>query len=455
MNLRKTVFSYLLLGFFVLLSVFCVFCTLETAGFSRIFGWPFPVLIGIACLYLLITVGVFTAIRTLLWEIGRHIPDKKREKKVSEIVFPVLTILGIAVYLILYLMYHIPFTLNDDTYYSMALVREGNGAIAFPYGVSGLYVRMLHGMLLIFGNTPFAGAVLQIVLLFVCLVMLYAGMRAYAGAFPAAVSAALFGYFSISMEYVFLLTPVLFYIALYLSAFCLTSFLHHKFFRESTVFSGLYLLIFSVGVYEGFLCASNYSLWAGQFIGVGSTVFNRENILQVFYMPYYACVAYLLLISMAFFVVPAFFTRKKGQNSAFILNLFLLYGFCFLRIEGLQGNLTAVLGWCMLAGCGICGMVSLSEKAEKESVIADKEENSDVTDGEKEITEQEITEQEITEQEIMENREQKKPAPGEPLHNPLPVPKRRNRPQADFGFEVEEKDMKFDVEVSENDDFDL
>ena len=51
-------------------------------------------------------------------------------------------------------------------------------------------------------------------------------------------------------------------------------------------------------------------------------------------------------------------------------------------------------------------------------------------------------------------KEQEKPAPGEPLHNPLPVPKKKSRPQADFGYQVTDARMKFDLDVADEDDFD-
>lgn len=54
----------------------------------------------------------------------------------------------------------------------------------------------------------------------------------------------------------------------------------------------------------------------------------------------------------------------------------------------------------------------------------------------------------------IEKTEQEKPAPGEPLHNPLPVPKKKSRPQADFGYQVAEEKMRFDLDVSDEDDFD-
>lgn len=446
MNLRKTVFSYIILGFFVFFSGFCIFSALEAAGFVRMFGWLLPVLIGGICLYLLLTAAVFMALCTLFRELGKHIANKKRAETVFGVVITVLTILGIVVYLVSYLMHHIPAAPGDDTYYKMALVREGNDAIGSVHGISGLYVLLLHGMLLIFGNTPFAGVVLQITLFFICLALLYAGMRAYAGAFPAAVSAALFSFFPLSLEYVFSLTPELFYLVLYLFAFYLTGVLHHKFCERSTVFSGLYVLIFLSGAYGTFLYASEAFLAQKDLTGAGRPAFTRENIMQVFRIPDYACIAFLLIISVAFFVVPAFFMRKKGQNSAFILNLFMLYVFGVPGMEGMRWNLAVILGWCMLAGVGICRTIRLSEKAgEKECVKPDKEENCSLADEKKEVTEKEETEK----------QEQKEPAPGEPLHNPLPVPKRKSRPQADFGFEVKEEDMKFDIAVAENDDFDV
>ena len=49
---------------------------------------------------------------------------------------------------------------------------------------------------------------------------------------------------------------------------------------------------------------------------------------------------------------------------------------------------------------------------------------------------------------------QNQPLPGQPLHNPLPVPKKHQKKNLDFRKEIEEKDMHFDIEVKEEDDFD-
>ena len=41
------------------------------------------------------------------------------------------------------------------------------------------------------------------------------------------------------------------------------------------------------------------------------------------------------------------------------------------------------------------------------------------------------------------------------IENPLPLPKKHVKKEMDYQYLVEEKDMKYDVNVSETDDFDL
>ena len=41
------------------------------------------------------------------------------------------------------------------------------------------------------------------------------------------------------------------------------------------------------------------------------------------------------------------------------------------------------------------------------------------------------------------------------IKNPLPLPKKHVHKEMDYQYPVEEKDMKFDVEVDDNDDFDV
>ncbi len=51
--------------------------------------------------------------------------------------------------------------------------------------------------------------------------------------------------------------------------------------------------------------------------------------------------------------------------------------------------------------------------------------------------------------------QQEMPAPGQPLFNPLPEPKKHVKKTMKFDHSVSAEDMHYDVEVSENDDYDL
>ena len=41
------------------------------------------------------------------------------------------------------------------------------------------------------------------------------------------------------------------------------------------------------------------------------------------------------------------------------------------------------------------------------------------------------------------------------IENPLPLPRKHVAHEMDYRYVVEEKDMKYDVEVSEDDDYDV
>lgn len=508
MNIGKKIVSYIILALFTLFCGFVIFCTLEEAGFTRMFGWPLPALVGGICMYLLITAAVYQALQTLFRDAGRHIKNRKRLETVLAVVLPVLTILGVAVYLVFYLMNHIPIALQDDTFYSLALVRTGNDITYSVHGATRLYVCLLHGMLLVFGNTPFAGVVLQIILFFVCFILLYTGMQAHAGVISAAVATAAFGFFSISTESIFLLAPELSYLALYLLGFCITGVLYRKTCRSDKGSMIPYVLLFLAGLYAGFLVyldligvclylflavchvagnrkikqifLTNLTALSGGICGfflsayvsvlfadnpagggnfaAGLSAFAEKvvsfylakislpgnGILQLF-PPYdpASFVVFLLLVSLSFFIVPAFFMHRETQSSIFILQLLLLYGLSCLGLTGLQGQMRGILCWCMLAGIGISGTFCLSEKlsAEKESEDIEMKDLDQTVINEK--------------KKPAKAQEQEKPAPGKPLHNPLPVPTRKSRPQADFAFQVADDDMKFDVETADDDEFDF
>ena len=225
-----------------------------------------------------------------------NIKNREFLKKITSIVLPAIILVGTVVYLTLYISHNTPLRLHNDSFYNQALVSAGKSIEFDLHDASRLYVYALHGMLLIFGNTPFAGVVLQVVLFFACLLFLYIGMQYFAGTIVAAIAMAVLAFSPLSLRYLFSMTPEFFYLTFALLVFMLAGAIFEK-------------------------------------------------------------------------VKKSFHVKNKEAEAAAV-------------------------------------PVSAS-------------------------------------------------APGKPLHNPLPVPKKKLRPQVDFDYVVKEEDMKFDVEVADGDDFEV
>lgn len=549
MDLKKSIFSYIVWAVFAFLCCAGVIFALDAAGIREMFNWSYVIIIVAACGYLLLTAVVFFAIRTLGREIGKNIKDKERFEEIISVVLPVIILIGGVVYLVCYVLYNAPLTLDDDSFYRQAVASTGKNVSYALHGASWLYPCLLHMILLVFGNTPFAGVVLQIVLFFACLLFLYIGMKSFAGVLPAAVSMAAFAFIPVSLQSVFSLTPELFYLALYLFGFCLIGTFFRKFRNRNYISPVQYLGIFLLGFYIGFLvyldiygvslyfflalfCSlgkekmkqavsvnlaallgsiagfgllAAFAAWMGkmslpEYLKVLFTLytqnvgFQAETMKEVLLQPDMTLVGSLLLVSFAFFLIPTFFIRKRSQNSAFILNLFFVYALSVCSVFHLNAQIFLTFSWCVLAGLGFCGVTypvkaEIEEDKEEEMPAATAEETKEALIEKEEEDKAPVTSvvQEIkvemrealaamktedeepkspgagkmkdktSEEKISgeKKKEQEKPAPGKPLHNPLPVPKKKRRRQADFGIEVKEADMKFDIEVADDDDFDV
>ncbi len=157
-----------------------------------------------------------------------------------------------------------------------------------------------------------------------------------------------------------------------------------------------------------------------------------------------------ILLSLAFLTIPSFLAERKRQYSAFMLTLFLAVGLSVFATSAWDYQPVASLAWCMLAGVGVHGIFR-AKKGNKEASV---EETQTAEEGQ---TAEEVRSGEREQKEMEEMQKidiVKKPAPGEPLHNPLPVPVKKKKQKIDFDHKIKEKDMQFDMEISENDDFD-
>lgn len=133
------------------------------------------------------------------------------------------------------------------------------------------------------------------------------------------------------------------------------------------------------------------------------------------------------------------FQRQRENRGVLWLPSFLFATAAVLLGHGeAGGRMAALLLWLVMAGMGLhsaCCAESAGKAGGESGTSEDGEEDAAVSEcGREEVP---------------------KLRPGEWIPNPLPVPRRRQLGPMDYAFEPEEGEMHFDLEPSENDDFDI
>lgn len=177
-----------------------------------------------------------------------------------------------------------------------------------------------------------------------------------------------------------------------------------------------------------------------------------------------------LLIVPASFLVFEFFRSGKEQNYTLWILLCIVVAPTPLAVigDGRFGILSLYI-WAVLAGLGLQNCMFGGRAKVVQAVIeqinaeADQKvgsgqiENSGM-EGNIGIKAQEQTAQaEDTRDAQGEEKTEEVQAPPKPrfIENPLPLPKKHVKKEMDYQYPVEEKDMKYDVDVPEQDDFDI
>ena len=91
------------------------------------------------------------------------------------------------------------------------------------------------------------------------------------------------------------------------------------------------------------------------------------------------------------------------------------------------------------------------EQTDRQEITGESEQTDrqEIT-GESEQTDRQETSKRTDETETIEEPEKPRF-----FENPLPLPKKHVKKEMDYQYQVDEKDMKYDIEVPENDDFDI
>ncbi len=627
MNPKKSILSYLVWLVFAVICCLQLATSVVTGGLARYIHSTEWMMLAI-CIFFVLIVLIFGLVRFLSDRLYGRIREPEKIMRILAVVFPVLVLISVAARLTIQIMNQTPLVLSDDSFYREAYVAAGGQTPEFmTHGASWLYVCLLHLVFRIFGNTLFAGIVLQMVLFIFCLLLLYFSCKSLCGVIPAAVSMAAFGLMPVSMSYVFALTPELFYLTLYLLGLFFVSAVAGSLHKEKNAPPMRYGQVFFLGLYIGFLIYldifgismlfflagmyymgedraerrrilfENLFAWFGVVCGLCLILFalyfacgiNPSEYASVFYEMYFeeiglqywrikpdtTVIGSVLIMSLAFYIIPSYIMQKRNRCSQFILSLFLASVLPVLSIAYMNYQMLVTMLWCVLGGLGVYGMFCMQEMDEEEeaeenadwqmseyekrrrrrgsstitlirpneedknaykevkspeeqvaeisingenviafdiqgdSHIADRvaevssflPENSLVLDTEEEAEteksaeikaeesakpEEPVLMEEAAEKPAEEAKEPaeekvkeptgekaeepaekkpekpvevrpaevKKPAPGEPLHNPLPIPKKHIKKEFNFKYEIPEEKMKFDREIPADDDFD-
>lgn len=493
MTYRKTWLSYLLWAVYtcltgVMLANYAILFWQKKINDVINYGTAFFVIFvfaAVACCYFLI--------RKIAGKVRENCEINSHAKSLWEIfIVLILFFAGLLYRLFLYLR-NIDL-LTETSYYQLATVKAEEIAEPMVHGASCLYTMCLSFVLSFLGNKIIAAVWLQILIQMVTILLAFFVVRRLAGSIPACITMLLLAFSSVYAGQILTLTPESLFFALYLMGMfivggcvkndCMgrrrkssavwsallsgfvTGFLTYLdavsltlaillcgfltgvrttdpetkrkgeiFGRENAGFSVLLILTAFVAgalAFAGMLALNAYS----SYETIGTTAetllaFYRTGfqVDYVFYLTEYSVVECFIIVILAAFLIMSFWNRKKEQNVSPWICLMLLLAPTPLTVQGvLPYQVYSVFIWGVLAGIGV------QQSFVWESTAFAKERS--------------FTESVPASVEFPDEKPRF-------LENPLPLPRKHEKRTLDYQYEVVEEQMEFDLEIDENDDFDI
>lgn len=397
-------------------------------------------------------------------------------------------------------------------YYDMAVFAEQGSVPPMDYGISSLYVMLLSVVLSFLGHKVVSAVLLQVFLQICGMVLAYTVARKVAGRLPASISMLYLAGSLTCLGMLFRLGPEWLYFILYMIGM-LTAVIFVKNYCADNIprfwavvcavdvgaligaltyldLIGASLLIviliaatgqktgpkaarchyYSKGMDAAVIvcsCISCVAVWVGIMSMVSylkgtdviKDILSRVQICYANSSPYasapfsgaeyYPDIYWIgALIIFASFLIFEFFRSGKEQNYMLWILLCLLAAPTPMAMYGEHGFRGLPLYvWSVLAGLGLQNCIYGGRVKVMQAVI---EEINAAADRAKQSVSMEQT-IETKESDIMENQ----PSKPRYIENPLPLPRKHIAKEMDYQYMVEEKDMRYDVEVPEDDDYDV
>ncbi|MBD5485331.1 MAG: hypothetical protein HDR18_07400 [Lachnospiraceae bacterium] len=464
------------------------------------------ILILLGLLIIPITVLLYWTIRGLSGVIRKNCTWKERTLRIWECVVVLLILAGGVFLRIMYAKYAMPAVNNEWglqvsglEYYNMAIAAGGNVTSNALNGISYLYVLCLSVVLSFLGHKVEAAIILQIVLQIVGMLLAYVVTRKSAGRLPACVVLLYMTCSRCCLKMLVCFGPECLFFVLYMTGMLvMVNFIQSycdnhlnkpaAFFGAAVIgavigllacieLSAAPLMLMIVAVATGrkkrqeaapvhnsagisavvigiTIVAYVVMLFAATYFGLYGAEFNIRNV-KLWYQysaafnnlnPYlYDIYLIGLLIIPASFLVLEFFRSGREQNyMLWILLCIIVAPTPMAAIGGWQFGLLSLYIWAVLAGLGIQNCIFGGKAEDVQTVI----ENINASDeqGEEDGPTKELHAPEGG------TEESKKPRY---IENPLPLPKKHVKKEMDYQYPIEEKDMKYDVNVPDHDDFDI
>ena len=482
MAFEKRMFSYIVWGLHGILACigFAVILlkTLDATPLTNPYGQ-----IGIVCLSFVLTACVFLLVRRIANRCGGK--GNSVRKAVAEAVVAVLVLAAGVTLRVLFL----DKGMEEAAYFDMAQV-NGEAIPPLSYGAQYLYVCMLRALFYVVGNHFAAGVFLQITLQTVGALVFYLAVRRFSGASAGIVALAVLMFMPSASREALVYSPRMLYFLLFSIVLLMVGRMTARQKKDKfawygwlhTVLCGaaiavvtyldgagvlLFIPVFGIVlakerkrllcqwgvVLAGFLAVlvllffadaslsgadfvSVCRVWAASYVPqspvLSDLVFLREN-----------TVMELVLLSVAAFVIllglPGFFcSRREECQTPFMMLEIGLVLLCVCRTDHVQARYE----YLMLAVFAAMTGAAVRAVSAHEKTGEDAEENS-------------VSQLPAAVAALSEAVDPPEDGKVKLIDNPLPLPKRHVKKTMGYQREVPPEEMHYDIEVEENDDFDL
>ena len=403
---------------------------------------------------------------------------------------------------------NVPYT----SYYDMALVRAGETIQPLTHGAGYLYVMCLSAVCSFLGNRIASAVLLQALIQMISIVLTYVAVRKMAGKLTSCIVLVYLSFSSIYIDEMYELSPDCFVFMLYMLGLLLVAeyirdYCDNRFSKPmvvcGAVLTGLItgilvyldlkliiLFVFMIGLFTGkkhapteekicngtgmsvaafvitvVSCVAGLctmfgivSLYRGTDFGKDITVwlslyyqkFQFGVIDNFVYVRSELPVMALLLVAASFLIFEFFRSGKEQNYMLWITACIFIAPTPMTKIGILPYTVFTLFQWSVLAGLGLQNCIFGGQgkivQAKIEEINAAAEPFGDIAVS--------TDTQTAVQKEILPANEQTE---GKPrfIENPLPLPKKHVKKEMDYQYPVEDKDMKYDVEVDETDDFDI